>query len=225
MRYVTILALGLFIGCVGSQESEIAARQSALDPVSHSGTRLELRIRTITLTALDGATYIQRSNPFFFDTTLGHACDLTDRGSGLECLPASDLTVDGNYPGTSGLYSTGMSFPDPGFPFVWARQVFSDSSCTKRVAAMYDPSGSADPTKLFVRIYGDPNVYEVGSDVTSVLGRGTHYYYTTSTDPTCRYYSTTAFGLPVMWRLFEIGSIRYYGFVKMSRTEGEETLP
>ena len=214
----SFLLVALFsIACIG-EPPPTEQHQSALDPVVASGSRIQFRVNTITYASADGASYKLRGNYFFYDTLLSHACELVNLGAvGWKCLPISDLTVDGNYPGAV------TPPPSPGYPFYDGIFIFSDSACTRRVAALYDPTGSAVPSQLFIRIQGDPQVYSVGTEVTSLLGRAARFYYNRLGDPTCRY-SSPGGGLPVDWRIFEIGSTTT-GFMTMNRSEVVEVAP
>jgi hypothetical protein len=189
MRYAILLSLSL-AACLSSEPTD--QRQEAIDPTASSGSRVEMRVAIVTYTGGDGGSITYRGDYYFHDTLLDHRCELLNDGVNWTCYPASDLTADGTYPGNATARFA------PGYPFSTEAKVFSDSACTRRVAALYDPTGRISTAKMLIRATGEPRVYEVGREVIS----STYYY-------SDRYNACRAYRFPsdfsLSFRTFEFG--------------------
>jgi len=190
---------------------ETASTTHALDPIVSSGSRIQTRVKTTTYTTIDGATYTYRGNVYFYDTVLDHRCEIIEAGAALgwRCLPTADATIDGAYPG-----NPDITVGSPGFIFASITHAYSDSSCSHLVAALYDPTKTAVPSKTYARISGDTLVYGMAREVTPWT-----LYFKGGTGP-----CTSAGGAPGSdWRLFEVtGPLT--GFAGFAKSESVEVL-
>lgn len=207
MRTLFALTLSFLIGCIGAPDPSASTRQ-ALDPATHSGTRIEIRSDNVVNTFDDGATFASRETPYFYDTILDHECEPIAVSSTLGgCFPTSDATLDGKYPGKNWTTSTIY----PGSYFLDTSRMYADSGCTRMLAALPDPSGTADPSKMYAREYGKTTVYAL----THELSRPTTLYYKQTYPSTCQ--PTTAVPGPP-FRLFEVSTVTGFTSYTISHT-------
>jgi hypothetical protein len=208
MRYAFLL-IPFLTACLSTEPT--AQRQGALDPIVTSGSRVEVRSTTVAYTGADGSGFTYRGDYYFYDKLLSHRCELINDGVNWTCYPASDLTADGTYPGNPEARFA------PGFPFSADAKVFSDASCTNRVAAFYDPTTRASTTNLLIRLNGDQRVYELGREVTSSA------YYFTDYRGRClsNRFPSDFFA---SYRLFELGPT-VSGLPAYTRSDGYEVAP
>ncbi len=212
MRFLALLPVLLVAACENGQPTESLTKP--LDSIVHSGSRLELRVNTLTVQSADGMNYVLRPEPYFYDKVLAHECVLEQNALGWQCQPASDATIDSTYPGHR--YPTPPS--DPGFIFSTTYTPYSDAACTHIIAALYDPSHAMPTTGLLTRALSNPTaVYTLGAE----LAFGSRLYYKFTNGPgTCN----AAGGFPGSpWRIFEVGPTVSAAYV--SRTAGTEVLP
>jgi hypothetical protein len=195
LNFLHFLCFLFFLGCVNEPPQETSAIQQPLDPIAHSGSQIEIRTDFLTGTFDDGSVYTTRSGAYFYDTVINHECEMfavSDIGG--KCLPTSDATIDGIYPG-----NRNPPMLNPGSYFDFGYHVFSDSRCTQMVATFLDPKHIADATKFYTREYGKTDIYELGRELlpSAVL------YYTQTPSATCM---PNPFKPGRLFRLFEVVS-------------------
>ena len=123
---------------------------SMMDPVLKAGTRLEIRWDSQKVAGIDGRSMASRSEPYFYDTSLNHRCNISDWKGGLYCIPTNDHTPLGYYP------------------------TYTDSTCSTRMISVHN--NPAPPvSEIYAHLEGEP--YQGDTEITTTA---TSFFYKTT---------------------------------------------
>lgn len=148
-----------------------------MDPVVKSGTRIEVRFDAMKLTGGDGSEFLSRSDPYFFDKTLNHRCDIFEWSRfGDRCVPTNDNQPISVYP------------------------AYTDSTCSTRLISIKD-----NPSAAVAEVFGwlEGELYQADFEITTTattffmkdpLGR-CNSAPLTSIGPTWRFFAAKTPGL------------------------------
>ena len=112
-----------------------------MDPVVKSGSRIEVRFDAVKLTGTDGSESLSRSDPYFYDTTLNHRCEIYEWSRfGDRCVPTNDNQPISVYP------------------------AYTDSTCSTRMISIKD-----NPSATTAEVFGwlDRELYQADFEITT----------------------------------------------------------